>query len=69
MCANSRLKIAPFKKIFIYLAVSGLSCDMQALRCGCRLLSTCDAQALERMDSVVAARGLSCPVAREILVP
>ena len=35
----------------------------------CGLLSSCGAQALECMGSVVAARELSCPAACGILVP
>ena len=46
----------------------GLSCGMQDLRCGRRDLSL-RARAPECTGSVVAARGLSCPVARGILVP
>ena len=47
--------------LFIYLAVSGLSCGMQALSCG--------VQAPEHMGSVVVARGFSHPTACGILVP
>ena len=70
--------------LFIYLAVSGLSCGMWDLCFGmwdlffvacrlfvvaCRLLSSCGPRALEREGSVVVARGLSCPEACGILVP
>ena len=42
--------------VFIYLAVSGLSCRMQSLPCSA-------------VGSLVVACGLSCHMAREILVP
>ena len=63
-----------FFNLFIYLAVSGLSCGMRDLRCGMQdlslwhvgffvavhgLLSSCGMWALEHSGSVVAARGLS----------
>ena len=49
--------------LFIYLAVSGLRCSMQDLRCGVWDLS------LRHAGSLVAARSLSCPTACGILVP
>ena len=45
-----------FKKIFLYLSSSGLSCCSQDL-------------SLRYMDSVAEAHGLSCPDARGILAP
>ena len=47
----------------IYLAVSGLSCGLLDLHCLMQDLS------LQRMDSLVVARGLSCSVTCGILVP
>ena len=69
--------------LFVCLAVPGLSCGMQDLRCSmwnlllwctgslvqCGLLSSCGTRALERAGSVVAAYGPSCPMACGILVP
>ena len=59
------------------MAASGLSCGKWDLRCvalaslvvALGLFSNCGTWALERMGSVVVARGLSCPVACGILVP
>ena len=69
--------------IFVYLAVSGLSCGMQDLHClmwnlllqltdslvvMCRL-SSWGVWALKHVASVVTAHGLSCSMACGILVP
>ena len=52
------------------MAVLGLICGMWDLRCGTHvLLSSCGAQAPECAGSVVAARGLSCPVECGVLAP
>jgi len=72
-----------FFLIFIYLAVSGLSCGMQDLHCimwnlllqlsdslvvMCRLSSR-GVWALKHVASVLTAHGLSCSMAGGILVP
>lgn len=63
------------KNVLIYVAASGLGRGMQDLRTVCGIFP-CRAQALFRAslyswlrDPVVAARGLSCPVASGVLVP
>ena len=49
--------------VFIYLAASGLRCGTQDLRCAMRDL------VVQRLDSLVVHRGLSCSWPRAILVP
>ena len=56
------------KKIFIYLAASGLSCGVQALSLRC-IGSLVVALRLQSMGSIVAAHGLSCCVACGTFVP